>query len=54
LQKLQILLLFYKIAGIIITNWYNYQYITIKYFWDRCPTGLNREVRCNAGAVPPL
>ena len=21
---------------------------------DRCPTGLNREVRCNAGAVPPL
>lgn len=22
--------------------------------WDRCPMGLNREVRLNAGAVPPL
>ena len=21
---------------------------------DRCPAGLNREVRCKAGAVPPL
>ena len=27
--------------------------LTISYR-DRCPQGLNREVRCNAGAVPPL
>ena len=27
--------------------------MTISYR-DRCPQGLNREVRCNAGAVPPL
>ena len=31
----------------------NKQTLTISYR-DRCPQGLNREVRCNAGAVPPL
>ena len=31
----------------------NPQVLIISYR-DRCPQGLNREVRCNAGAVPPL